>query len=102
MSRGFNWNPLESSEVAKHADAIASELLGSLYRARDHLLDPARHPLPGKKTALEHRLAAKFREDEAAPPTATGAVQARPHADEASTEQGASRRHGGARADHGR
>ena len=29
MSRGFSWNPLESPEVDKHADAIASELIGS-------------------------------------------------------------------------
>ena len=60
MLRSIVWDPLDGSEINKQADAIASELIASLYRARDHVLDPTRHALPADKTSLERRLAASL------------------------------------------
>ena len=51
------FSPLDhlSPEISKQADTIAAELIASLNRARDHVLDPARHKLPAG--ALEQKLA---------------------------------------------
>lgn len=63
MARHFAWNPVDSipPEINALVDSIAGDLIGSLHRARDHLVDPARHKLPAGKTSLEHRLAASLK-----------------------------------------
>jgi hypothetical protein len=54
------FSPLDhlSPEISKQADTIAAELIASLNRARDHVLDPARHKLPAG--ALEQKLASNL------------------------------------------
>ena len=62
MARSMSWDPLDNvpSEIQKLADTISSELIASLHRARDHVVDPGRQKLPADKTSMEHRLAASL------------------------------------------
>jgi hypothetical protein len=61
MAGSLVWNPLEAGPAVRaKADAIAADLIRSLHRARDHVLDPDRHRLTGGNAALERRLAANL------------------------------------------